>query len=111
MGKILVVCGSILGGIVLWRITNDLSADALGMAVGILFGMCAGIPAALLVLVAGRRSDEGDKSVDEAFAAGRRQGLLEAQSAALARRQESVWVVDPRELDETGAMIAQRARK
>lgn len=40
-----------------WRIGGRLSADAVGMAVGIVFGVLASIPAALLVLAAGRRRD------------------------------------------------------
>lgn len=44
----------IIGGVV-WRITDALSSDALGMALGILFGMLAGIPVTLLVLAAQRR--------------------------------------------------------
>lgn len=42
-------------GIAAWRIAGQLSADALGMAVGVLFGVMAGIPAALLVMASGRR--------------------------------------------------------
>lgn len=37
-----------------WSIGEKLSADAVGMAVGILFGVMASVPAALLVLVASR---------------------------------------------------------
>lgn len=40
-----------------WRIGGSLSADALGMAVGVLFGVVAGLPAALLVIAGGRRRD------------------------------------------------------
>ncbi len=40
-----------------WRIGGSLSADALGMAVGVLFGVVAGLPAALLVMAAGRRRE------------------------------------------------------
>jgi hypothetical protein len=40
-----------------WRIGGSLSADALGMAVGVLFGVLAGLPAALLVLISGRRRE------------------------------------------------------
>jgi hypothetical protein len=38
-----------------WRIGGSLSADALSMAVGVLFGVMAGIPTALLVMASGRR--------------------------------------------------------
>lgn len=42
-------------GIAAWRIAGQLSADALGMAVGILFGVMAGVPTALMVMASGRR--------------------------------------------------------
>ncbi len=42
-----------------WRITGRLSADAVSMAVGVLFGVAAGVPAALLVLASSRRRDRG----------------------------------------------------
>ena len=35
-----------------WRVGSGLSSDAVSMAVGIFFGILAGIPAALLVLAA-----------------------------------------------------------
>lgn len=44
-------------GVAGWRIGNTLSPDALSMAVGVLFGVLAGIPAALLVLASGRRRE------------------------------------------------------
>jgi hypothetical protein len=42
-------------GISAWRIAGQLSADALGMAVGVLFGVMAGVPMALMVMASGRR--------------------------------------------------------
>ena len=38
-----------------WRIGNALSPDALSMAVGVLFGVMAGVPTALLVMASSRR--------------------------------------------------------
>ncbi|MEZ4636666.1 MAG: hypothetical protein R2856_17175 [Caldilineaceae bacterium] len=40
-----------------WSVGQRLSSDALSMAIGILFGILAGIPAALLVMAAGRRGE------------------------------------------------------
>lgn len=37
-----------------WRISELLSPDAIGMALGMLFGVLAGVPTAALVLVASR---------------------------------------------------------
>lgn len=39
-----------------WRIGDSLSTDALSMAVGVLFGVLAGIPTALLVVAGSRRA-------------------------------------------------------
>ena len=38
-----------------WRISELLSPDAIGMALGMMFGVLAGLPAAALVLVASRQ--------------------------------------------------------
>ena len=38
-----------------WRVGNQLSSDAVSMAVGILFGVVAGVPTALMVLASARR--------------------------------------------------------
>ncbi len=38
-----------------WRVGESLSSDALSMAVGVLFGVMAGVPTALLVMAGGRR--------------------------------------------------------
>lgn len=41
-----------------WRVGDILSPDALSMAIGVLFGVLAGIPAALLVMAGSRRRHE-----------------------------------------------------
>lgn len=41
-----------------WQVGDKLSPDALGMAVGLVFGVMATIPAALLVLAATHRPDQ-----------------------------------------------------
>jgi hypothetical protein len=50
-------------GVMTWRLGASLSSDALGMAVGVVFGVLAGIPAALLVLATNsrRRQEEYDR--------------------------------------------------
>ena len=37
-----------------WKVGEHMSTDALGMALGVIFGMMAGIPAALIALSASR---------------------------------------------------------
>ena len=46
---IIVVCAGLLA-LVLWRITENISSDALGLAIGVVFGVMAGLPTAVLVL-------------------------------------------------------------
>jgi hypothetical protein len=48
----------ILVGIVGWRIDGTLSTDSIAMAVGMLFGIMAGIPTALILLASERRDME-----------------------------------------------------
>lgn len=43
---------------------SRLSSDAIGMAAGVLFGMLAGIPSALLVLASSRRRERDDDDDD-----------------------------------------------
>lgn len=57
MRKMLVLCSIIFCGVFAWKIGEALSSDALAMAVGFLFGACAGIPVALLVMASTRRSE------------------------------------------------------
>ena len=54
-----------LAGIFAFIVGQRLSADAVGMAVGVLFGVLAGIPAALLMLATGRRRQEAEYEDDE----------------------------------------------
>ncbi|MEZ4711700.1 MAG: hypothetical protein R3A44_31200 [Caldilineaceae bacterium] len=65
-------------GVAGWRIGGQLSTDALGMAVGILFGVMAGIPTALILLASQRRdADSRGGSADD-----RKQGQLAANAHA-----------------------------
>ena len=65
MKQLAVVTALMIGGILAWLFASRLSADALGMAVGLLFGVLAGIPTALLVLASGRRRRAEDDEEDE----------------------------------------------
>lgn len=47
-----------------WRVGGQLSSDAISMAVGIMFGVLAGVPTALLVLASSRRRDAERESPD-----------------------------------------------
>ena len=62
MKKVIVLLLATFVGAAGWSIGSQLSSDALGMSVGILLGVLAGMPVALLVIAAGRggqrRQDE-----------------------------------------------------
>ena len=64
MKQIIVVTVLSLGGILAWQLSYRLSSDALAMAIGIVFGLLAGVPTLLLILSSQRRqprrSDDGD---------------------------------------------------
>ncbi len=63
MKRVLILIILVFVGSAGWRIGNTLSSDAISMAVGIFFGVLAGIPAALLVLASDRRRpDRGHPS-------------------------------------------------
>jgi hypothetical protein len=55
MRKFVMLALLVIVGVMTWRLGSSLSSDALGMAVGVLFGVMAGIPAALLVLATSSR--------------------------------------------------------
>lgn len=46
--------------VILWRISTLLSPDAVAMALGLFFGVLAGVPAMALVAMARRRDEEDD---------------------------------------------------
>lgn len=48
-----------------WRIGGSLSPDALSMAVGVLFGVMAGVPTALLVMAGSRRRHSDERANDD----------------------------------------------
>lgn len=56
MKRLIIVALLIFVGFAGWQAGGALSSDAMGMAVGIVFGVLASLPAALLILVASRRS-------------------------------------------------------
>jgi hypothetical protein len=57
MKRIIVLMALLFFGIVGWRIVDGLSSDAIGMGIGVIFGILAGVPMALLVLAASRREE------------------------------------------------------
>ena len=57
MNKLLIVIVVVVLGVLIWQIGGRLSTDAVGMAVGMVFGALSGIPAALLILATARRGE------------------------------------------------------
>ena len=66
MRKFVMLSILVMLGVFAWRLGESLSSDALGMAVGMVFGILAGIPAALLVLATSnrRRQEEEDERAE-----------------------------------------------
>ena len=58
MKKYLFMTTAIFVGVIAWRIGERLSSDAISMGLGVIFGVMAGVPAALLVMASGRRREE-----------------------------------------------------
>ncbi|RLT37650.1 MAG: hypothetical protein DWI57_13485 [Chloroflexi bacterium] len=56
MKRLAIVALLIFVGFAGWRVGGVLSTDAMGMAVGMVFGVLASLPVALLMLAASRRS-------------------------------------------------------
>jgi len=57
MKRLIVLSLLVFIGVLGWRVGSSLSADSIGIVVGVVFGVLASIPAALLMLAAGRRSE------------------------------------------------------
>ncbi len=58
MKRFMIVMCLVFVAVAGWRIGDRLSSDALGMAIGVLFGIVAGIPTALLLLASSKRRAE-----------------------------------------------------
>lgn len=55
IAKVLVVCGVAVFSWLGWHVVNVLSSDAVGLALGLLFGVLATLPATALVMAARER--------------------------------------------------------
>ncbi len=62
MRNVMILIVVVLIGAVGWRIGGRLSPDAMGLATGVVFGVLAGLPTALLVLASNRNRGDGDES-------------------------------------------------
>lgn len=57
MRKLIMFAGLLFVGVLAWRMADTLTTDALGMAIGVLFGTTAGIPTCVLLIKASRRTE------------------------------------------------------
>jgi hypothetical protein len=69
MKKLLALMALVFIGVVGWRVAEGLSSDAIGMALGVLFGVLAGIPTALFVIAANRRQEERPQRTAQEYGA------------------------------------------
>jgi hypothetical protein len=77
MRRLIVLGVLIAGGVAVWQIGNKLSSDAISMAVGLIFGTLALLPATVMVLAtSGRRRDVDDGGAYQA-------GIRDATALAL----------------------------
>ncbi len=67
MRRFIMLALLVIVGVMAWRLGSALSSDALGMAVGVVFGVLAGIPAALLVLATNSRRREQEEERYERY--------------------------------------------
>lgn len=65
MKQLAMVVGLSVFGVLAWLLGSRLSSDALGMAVGLLFGVLAGVPTLLLVLASQRHQPRRDDADDD----------------------------------------------
>ena len=62
MKKILLLATLIFVAVIAWRIGEKLSSDAISMGIGVLFGVMAGVPTALILIISSRgRRDYDDE--------------------------------------------------
>lgn len=61
-GFVLIVLMGLIG-VMGWRVGNQISSDAVSMAVGVMFGVLAGVPMALMVLASSRRRQSDDEEM------------------------------------------------
>ena len=88
MKRLVLIAALLFVGMAAWRVADRLSADALGMGVGVLFGIMAGVPTALMLLAAGRRREEPSERHRE-----QAQGRLTQQGYAGYAQQPPVIVL------------------
>jgi hypothetical protein len=69
MKKLLILIALVFIGVVGWRVAEGLSSDAIGMALGVLFGVLAGIPTALFVIAANRRHEDRPQRAAQEYGA------------------------------------------
>jgi preprotein translocase subunit SecY len=65
--QVIVVGVLVLGGMFAWLLGSKLSSDALGMGVGVIFGVLAGVPTALLVMASQQRQQRRPYDDDDDY--------------------------------------------
>lgn len=77
MKRVVLLALVVIGCVVVWRLGGRLSADAVGMAIGILLGVLASIPTSLLILANSRQRKDHDDEQWERVAPERTQPIYQ----------------------------------
>src|SRR4051794_16230253 len=78
-----------------WRIGGSLSSDALSMAVGVLFGVVAGVPTALLLMAGSRRHSNEVRSDEMRHRQQSQVMRMQGQQVGQAYPQMNQWGMPP----------------
>jgi len=96
-----------LVAVLVWNVGAKLSADAVGMGVGLIFGVLAGIPSALLVLATSRRQrNVGYDEEPDSYEAEWNEARARARAGAMPGQPPPIIVMPPRSRYTTGRPFA-----
>lgn len=62
MKRLVLLVAVVMAAILIWRVGSRLSPDAVGLATGVVFGVLAGLPTAILILASNRNRRGGESS-------------------------------------------------
>lgn len=103
------IVGLVLLGVVTWQLGSRMSTDAVSMTVGLVFGVLAGVPAALMIMLAGGTNRLGE-SANDAYARGWAEGEYAAELEMLKRGTKPAWMVEAEQERERETITVEPVR-